>query len=315
MARKRKKRNTWVNRTGDRIRSWFTAQRTRHLSRFTRISLALILIATAGILVLRRLDTYVNTLPTVTSSQVVVSFHDKPEWMSSALAREILQTAAQPVLQRLTDAHRRGEDHLLPRVLAQQLQDNGWIRNLKWVRRSGGGQLVVNCEFRRPAATVVKGRTYYLVDPNACLLPGEYTGEALRECGLIEIRGCTGSPPAAGKQWAKNDMLSGLKVATLIAATPFRHQVRAVNVANFGGRLDPAASRITLITDRKTIIRWGAAPGGERGLQIPAKEKLAVLAGFYRRHGHIDDGRAWVDIRWSRTEVDVSIASAGSTDR
>ena len=184
-----------------------------------------------------------------------------------------------------------------------------------WVRRTFAGQLLIRCEFREPLAMVKSADHYYLVDRNGYLLPGLYQRQALDACGLMEIRGTTGTVPLVGKLWANADLQNGLKLVKLLRTVPFQQQIQAIDVTNFRGRVDPTASWIILVTDRNTVIRWGRPPGQERGLEITADEKLALLTGIYQRHGHIDFGRSFVDVRRSTTEVDVSIASAETVTR
>jgi len=279
-------------------------------ARFVRIAGPLTLLVLLAGLGLGRLDRYVEKLPAIRASRVVVSLYSTPDWMSQGLAEEILHNAAEPIHEGLVNAHRNGEDQRLPELFAKQLARSGWVNKVLWVRRCSGNQLVVNCEFRRPIALAAVGRWRYLVDANGHLLPGKYLAADLAQSGLIEIRGCSGAPPTPGKQWVNPDFQNALKIIKLVGAMSFRDQIKAVDVSNYGGRLAGNASWILLITDRATVIRWGLPPGQERGLENTTRQKLFHLSRIYRRHGHIDYGRAWVDIRWWPTKVDVSIASA-----
>jgi len=172
----------------------------------------------------------------------------------------------------------------------------------------------VNCEFRKPAAMVRAEDKMCLVDPSGYVLPGRYEEKALADCGFLEIRGATGTPPAVGLRWANPDLQAGLDLVKLIDGREFTRQLRAVDVSNHRGRLNPLLPWIVLVTDRDTSIRWGLPPGKERGLEIGADEKVALLMGIYRQHGHVDFGRSYVDVRRSAGEVDVSIASAKPQD-
>jgi len=275
------------------------------------LNLLIVIIACSGIVLsLHKLEQYVQSLPIFTSAQVTVSLESQPAWMSRALASEILTKSFTPIRDKLANLHRQGRDDQLPKILAYQLRENPWVKKVVWVRRTFAGSIVINCTFREPLTKVKSGRWYYLVDYQGHLLLGRYSDKSLEGCGLIEIRGVAGAVPSAGKLWANEDLQEALKLVKLIKTMPFRKQIRSVDVTNYSGRIDPSSCWIVLITDRDTTIRWGRPPGRENGLEISAEQKLALLAGIYKRHGYVDFGRSFVDIRRSATEVDVSIASA-----
>jgi len=312
MTRKKSKETSVKQHTCEALRWLIGPSRWARFVRFSSAAGILISLCCMG---LGELDRYVRKHPSITSSQVVVSFYAEPQWMSSALAREILECAKRPIHEQLKTAHRNGQDYRLPELFYTSLAESGWVSTVHWIRRCRGGRMVVHCQFRRPAAAVVLGDWRYLVDEHGYLLPGKYRPAVLAGCGLLEIHGCGGSPPDAGMRWSNADVQSALKLATLLENTSYRRQIAAIDITNFAGRLHRRESWILLITDRNTVVKWGRPPGGERGLEITAREKLNSLKELSRRHGHIDFGRACVDIRSSATEVDVSIASAETIEQ
>jgi hypothetical protein len=277
---------------------------------------ALVVVVSLGAVVigLKYLESYVNRLPVFTSSEVKACLDSRPEWMSESLAKEVLIESFKTIHDQLIQMHREGKDADMPRILAKQLSKNAWVDKVLWVRRGFGGQMVINCEFREPAALVNMTDWCYLIDGSGFLLPGKYKYEALSDCGMMEIHGCVGPIPAAGQMWTGEDLQAGLKLAILLASVPFREQVKSVDVSNFKGRHENAACWITLLTDRGTNIRWGKPIGEERGLENTAAQKLALLAGIYQVHGHISMGKVYVDVRRSPTQVDVSVAAAGQPE-
>ncbi len=317
MARKKKsKGNSFISDLSEKLSQKIISEEKK--SQLKKLSLSLLLITffcAAGLLALDKLEQYVKTLPIFTSSQVTVSLNSQPKWMSKALATEILTKSFTPIRDKLAYLHRTGQDEMLPEILAHQLRKNPWVKQVIWVRRTFAGSLVINCTFREPLAQVKSGTWYYLVDFQGHLLPGKYSAAALTGCGLMEIKGVAGSVPSTGKLWKNEDLQAALKIVKLIRTMPFRKQIRAVDVTNYKGRINPASCWIILVTARDTVIRWGRPVGQENGLEISAEQKLALLAGIYKRHGYVDFGRSFIDIRRSATEVDVSIASADIADR
>ncbi len=288
------------------------ASRWARLVRFMGVTAAVIVASVIG---LQRLEVYVQNLGEFTSSQVLVSFHEEPDWMLPSLAREILEEAREPIYEELKRAHRDGRDELLPRMFCEQLALSAWVDRVHWVRRVAKGQMIAKCDFREPVAVVAVGKWRYLVDDKGILLPGKYESDAIAGCGLREIRGCAGSATSRGLPWSTPDVTEGLALLRLLGEAPFRHQVKAVDVSNHRGRLDRRRCWILVITDRDTIIRWGRPPGKEGGLETTSGEKLGLLTSIYRGYGHIDNGRASIDIRSSATEVEVSIASSEAIQR
>ncbi len=317
MAKKKKsKGKSLIDNISEKVINKLGGAETLFGLRKVLLNLLIVIILCTGVVIsLHQLERYVRRLPIFTSSQVTVSLESQPPWMSRALASEILTKSFMPIKGKLAELHRRGLDDKLPKILAYQLDKNPWVKKVIWVRRTFAGSIVINCTFREPLAKVKSGRWYYLVDYQGHLLPGRYADKSLEGCGLMEIRGVAGAVPAAGKLWANKDLLSAIKLVKLLKTMPFRKQIRAVDVTNYAGRIDPSSPWIVLVTDRDTIIRWGRPPGQENGLEISADQKLALLAGIYKRHGYVDFGRSFVDIRRSATEVDVSIASADLTSQ
>ena len=311
----RKKKDSRLREHVARTWTWLAGEQGESPGRWGRLirftAAAGLLVALAGA-ALVHLNAYVRTLPEMTSSQVAISFYEEPDWMLGSLAREILEEAKKPIYDALIQAHRRGEDHLLPKLFAEQLAANGWVKRVHWVRRSSQGRMQAYCEFRRPAGAVAVGPWRRLLDEDGYVLPGRREPEAVGKCGLIEILGAGADPPRTGMPWIHPGVLSALKLIALVEPMRFCHQIKAVDISNFQGRLRPNECWILLVTDRDTTIRWGRPPGEEKGLEITSPEKLALLGGIYRDHGHIDLGKSFVDVRRSATEVDVSIASAGA---
>ena len=170
------------------------------------------------------------------------------------------------------------------------------------------GQLSSNAESANLPRCDSGTSSVILIDSD-CRVAGN-TSTICRGLGLLEIHGSRGTSPEAGKKWNDGDLQAGLALVKLLQKSPFKHQIKAVDVTNYQGRSDPASSWLLIITDRRTVIRWGRPVEQEQGLETTAPQKLALLTGAFLKHRHIDCNRSFIDVRRSPTEVDASIAAA-----
>lgn len=257
---------------------------------------------------LHRMDAYLSVQPQ-SRRPLGVEFVEPPAWLA--------EPHFQPILDHLTAAVglREGDDLLDPQLarrVAERLQQQTWVRRVVRVTKLSTGLVQVHCVFRPPAGWVQQGEWADLVDDQGVRLPLRAPLGRLDEfrptrpaCpALILVTGVSASQPGVGQLWPGPDLQAGLRVIALLTHCRWREQVRAVSVANYGGRRDPSAAHILLLLE-DSEIRWGRAPGEEMGVEIPAADKIALLQGLYTAHGRIDAGRSHVDVRFSRTDVGV----------
>lgn len=260
------------------------------------------------------LDKYVKTLPLFTSSSLTVELYERPAWLSKKLAGDILRNSLIDLKDTIKVLHKEGKHTEIAKIIASRISSNGWVDRFIWIRRTFGSHYIVNCSFREPICYVEEDGRIYLISKEGYILPGSYTRDSLDNVidsgPLLAIKGYAGLIPRSGSRWLNPDIQAGLQLADIIRKMPFKDQVKAIDVSNYNGRINPATSWIVLITDRDTIIHWGRPMGKEDAIEIPAANKLSLLMGIYKRFGHIDFGRAFVDIRRSPFEVDVSVVSA-----
>lgn len=176
--------------------------------------------------------------------------------------------------------------------IAETLRGVGWVAEVRSVRLFPDRRVEVRCTYRRPAALVQCGASFYLIDENCVRLPGRYANDST----LPLIQGVGAPPPAPGETWRGQDVRAGLRVAQIVFDEPFASQITAVLVHNYGGREDPRAAHLLLATDRAGgRIIWGSAPGEEIE-ENDVKAKLRALRSNYRRFGRVDANRALIDI-------------------
>lgn len=241
---------------------------------------------------------------------------NKPAWMSEFLTNQII-ASVQP-----TTAH-SAMDHQLLVDRTDLLRTNPWVKSVRQVRRAyyeGPGDVIeIECEWRTPAALVQWRDHYWLVDSDGVKLPERFDGRQLpllvyttdRQVNLRVIEGVLTGPPGAGEVWRGEELIAGIELAAVLAGQPWANEIERVNVANFGGRINPADPQLTLITRYNTEIRWGR-PISEKDffVEVPWQRKLTRLEQIWKRYGRVDAGAAYVELRFDEVEVPISPSSA-----
>ncbi len=231
-----------------------------------------------------------------------VVLKDRPAWMGDALAQRIANSA-QP-----RDA-RSALDHQLLKDIADVLQQNPWIRQVRQVRRifgkSPGDTIEIDCEYRDPMALVTYRGEYILVDSQGYRLPERYPAKTNPRAmfdseGSINLRiidGVAAMPPYRdGQKWVGEDLQAGLDLAKLLYGRPFADEIHRINVTNYGGRRDSRRSHLSLTTKYGTEIAWGR-PVRSVNFELPPAKKLERLAALKDYYHRVDAGRPWLDIR------------------
>ncbi|MBI4577142.1 MAG: hypothetical protein HY722_12850 [Planctomycetes bacterium] len=165
-----------------------------------------------------------------------------------------------------------------------------WVRELRGVRRVLPDRLVCDLVPRLPVAAVDSGDLWSLADADGVRLPSRQFPRAVpgEDPDVPWIHGLPHGtpPPDDGLAWARRDVLAGLSVAAALREHGAQRlcPIRAIDVSNVGGRLDPTASEIILRAGQDVVLEWGrsAIEAGPGELTPAAKLKnLAwVLARF-----------------------------------
>jgi len=208
---------------------------------------------------------------------VDVAFRNLPAWLHG----ETLHSLTRAV------QHSMGEDPLDRNDLVrahQALMSSGWFDSVVQVRRAAADRVEVTGVFVEPAALIRFDDRDHLLDDQGRLLPQSWPAGTAPALGVILSPGF-GPPEAPGVRWRGPDILAALAVLELIDSQPWATQVQAVDLGDFS-----RSRSIRLITDRGSIIRWGRAPGDERGAEVTSRSKLEFLTLHQQKYGHIDGG-------------------------
>jgi hypothetical protein len=231
---------------------------------------------------------------------------NQPAWMSRALAEQIIGTV------RPVGVHSVFDRPLLVET-ARAMTLNPWIKEVRQVRRAyvrgPGDTLEVDCIYRVPTALVKWDDYYWLVDGDGVKLPAQYPRRDLQRAMLDDqgrltlrvIQGVVRPPVRTGKPWPGDDLAAGLELAKLLAGQAFAEEIPVVDVSNFGGRRDPEAAQIVLITRYGTQVRWGRPPSAkDYFIEVPTSQKLQCLADIFAEMHRVDGGQPWIDVRFDR---------------
>lgn len=166
---------------------------------------------------------------------------------------------------------------LVERV-ARAFESSPWIRRVLAVERVFPDRLRVRFEYRRAHAAVRRANGHLLVDSDGVRLPGVWADPPTCDRPAV-ITGIASAPPAPGKVWDDPALRAGLAMADFAHGDPIlrRLGVKEVDVANFGGRLDPRRSEVALVTAGGCVVHWGRDPSQPRFGDPSTDEKLENL--------------------------------------
>ena len=272
MPRKRKKPDNWWTR--------LDPQRQRRLAWVGVNVLAVIAVITPGAIYLGRLEDRLLAKPEFASAPRI-KLVGVPEDI-----RDEVMTAVEPTCTTSWVAPD------LCKRLAVALAGNPWVRQVKKVRKYYGGQIAIDCTYRRPVAWIQQDGVFYAVDSDLVRLPGSYGYGP----GLMLVQGVSSPVPAAGKVWRGADTSAGVELADILSRQEFCGQILGILVHNFGGREAPRAKHIELATDQPGgRIIWGSAPGYEIE-ENSVDQKLRILLQNYKNTGRIDANHQVIDV-------------------
>jgi len=246
---------------------------------------------------LQRLEPYVSSINT---AETVIEWANPPDWLRDENWKHVLpELEARIGLYPDTDLF---DERVCP-YAAEQLAGSPWVARVRRVAKQPDGRVRVYCDLRKPFAMIEVGRLAYLVDDKGVRLPQQWACKSVNRGGWLVIRGVDGPIPRPGQRWTGDDVAAGLNLARFLyraeaaGRTPFRSEIRAIDVSNFDGKKEPRAGRLRLITTNpQSYIHWGLPPGEEYGIEGEAELKLAMLGKLYAAYDRFPD-RGPIDVR------------------
>jgi len=191
-------------------------------------------------------------------------------------------------------------DPAATRKIASGLAANPWVKEVKSVKREFPNRVRAEVSLRDPAAFVLRGNSYYIVDAEGVRLPGEYKDRADTGLDLLIISYVRTSPPPAGKVWDDPAVVEGARVAAFLkphADVIKAARVAAIDTSNIGGRRTPREPEIVLITAGHTQVYWGRGVHYPGSTELSPARKLENLKAVLRQEGSLTD-KEYVDLRF-----------------
>jgi hypothetical protein len=186
--------------------------------------------------------------------------------------------------------------------LRESLGGSGWFETTPTVRREGAASIVVQGQWRTPAAVVrftrSPGAASELLWLSTSGLPMPKVAEPGRARPKVLENPASGPPMDLngrvnfGTRWAGDDITAGLELLDLVAQQPWAMQVAGVDLAEFASR-----GSLTMTTIHGTSVVWGGPPSKPRLGEASTKDKLRHVATLFSDTKRIDGGhpRVYVD--------------------
>jgi len=270
--------------------------------------------------------------------RAVVRLTGAPSWMPETLHREIVAD--------ITPESADLADRLLARKVYDRAAANAWVRGVRQVQvrphaGRSGGVVEAALEFRRPAACVRNGSTYYYVDLDGVRLPDcqvpmwvvsfhDSRGSLLRQISYLSrnevpqawqpaaqrihyimMEGVATPAPLAGGPWGAEDLAAGLRLVELIRTKPYYSQITCIDVRNHAARITKNEPELRMYAQigrgPSTDIRFGRfpAPGGGDYVVSPQR-KMSYLDEYAAGNGGRVAGlNSYVDLRFDELHVSI----------
>lgn len=295
MAKKTKTKTKDKSKPSRWIRWWESVddEQRGFLAKWSVNTVFFVVVMIGSVYSLREMDAFVRSRPD----------YDKPIELVPVNVPEIYQKHRSEIREVLIEAQAAASvgwrDDQLVRQVGEALENVGWVKSVNRIEKqfdANKGRLILDCEYRLPAALILHASKYYLVDDEGVRLPGQYRNDPTYPL----VVGVKQSPPEPGISWPGEDIEDGLSLLALVKKEVYTKQITGVSVENHDGRLNPRKSHLEIITTAAMgrppgRIRWGRPLGQEIEEPTP-EQKLATLQANYARYGRIDCNQMWIDV-------------------
>lgn len=193
-------------------------------------------------------------------------------------------------------------DPLDPSVLSSlrdSLDASGWFEKTPMVRRDRATGIVIEGEWRTPAAvvryTATPGAAPELLWLSTNAFPMPKVAEPGRARPKVLENPASGPPTNANggvnfnAPWTGDDINAGLDLLALVAAQPWAGQIAGVDLSEFTTK-----ESLTLTTTFGTRVVWGGPPSKPRFGDTPTKDKLRHIATLFGDTRRVDGGHPTV---------------------
>lgn len=172
---------------------------------------------------------------------------------------------------------------------SRTLASTGWVMEEPIAKWADDGSIVIDANWRVPAAAVRIGDQDFIIDFNANVLPLQYAKD---ESNQFIIHNPSRSNPGVGNQWDEPEIHDALSLINELKKNQLLVQVTGIDLGT--GR---DHGILQILTDNGGRIVWGGGPGKSRPAEMPGSVKIERLSSLLNKTGRIDAGAMILDIR------------------
>ncbi|MFT7618500.1 MAG: hypothetical protein ACI97A_002143 [Planctomycetota bacterium] len=210
-------------------------------------------------------------------------------------------------------------DDKLNDVVCQVFESSPYVERVTKLERKFPGGLKVGLEFKQPLTAVEANGRFVLVDQYGELLPLRVErDQVVRPLITIHPGGDSSIDPGEfTEDWFLSALKEGVAVLKDISARNDHPSlddiiITAIDISNFGGRIDPKKAEISLAIDRQwfdsktskqkaTMLTWGRSTEHPLSLvELPVQKKLDHLELVIRARANGIAGLRHIDLRFEK---------------
>lgn len=241
------------------------------------------------------LERYIETVLHTSQTSGRLKLIEVPTWVNPQLTKKVF-----------TAATAGGETLKLDKDTALSVQQNleslvAWLDNINV--QLINDFICIKAKWRKPLALVKLGRKKFYIDAELTAL--DFL--PLPNLPIVEVKGLsTKKKPPIGTTWPLDDLAAAVLILEkleqmdelIVPEKPLLYEIDRIDVSNFDGRKNSQTAHILLYTKDDTKIIWGAQIGSwQQHLEMPDKEKLASLYGYYKEFGSLMSGAKYINLR------------------
>jgi hypothetical protein len=185
------------------------------------------------------------------------------------------------------------------------LQQSGWFTGRPVVRRGAANSLIIDGQWRVPAAVVRRGGTDQLISwegaPMPVTLPAGQARFPVIENPAMAAPTLADGTLDCASAWAGEDMAASLELLQVLLRQPWGSQVAGVDASRFA--IDKS---LTLTTAFGTRVVWGGRVSKPLLGEVSSSQKLAHLSGLFDKHRRIDAGFPMIYVNSTKLQFDIS---------
>lgn len=172
---------------------------------------------------------------------------------------------------------------------SKALASTGWVNNTPEARWTDEGSIIIEAEWRIPAAVVRSGDRDYLIDFQSHVLPLDYPHD---ESNQFVIHNPALPHPGTGNNWDEPEIRDALNLLVELQKHNLHNQVVGIDL---GTKREHGI--LQLLTDNDARVLFGGGPGRSRPAEMPSSVKIERLISLLNSTGRIDAGAMILDIR------------------